>query len=111
MNFVAPVCRLIFFSALFFSAGCSTQINIKSMPEKAKVELISNVDRSAQAFGETPLILSKENIFEKQSIGPYILRISKDGFSSREVVITSLSGLRLDMNVELKPTQISVKTN
>lgn len=93
----------IFLTGLVAS-GCATHLYVKSTPDKAKVELISLHTQSASALGETPLLLQKDDVTNIQIQGPYLIRISKDGFTPKEILLASFSGLEAEFNVELKST-------
>ena len=92
-------------------AGCAGHITLKSNPTQAKVELINIRDNSASAIGETPIQIQVQDIDKKQSSGPYVLRISKDGYAARELIFVSLTGLQLDYNFDLKRATAQVETN
>jgi len=91
--------------------GCAGHVRFQSNPNEASVELISNDNRGATLVGQTPLMLDKVKISSLQKSGPYIFRITREGFAPREITIASLTGLQLDYNVDLKPIAMSPKTN
>ncbi len=92
-------------------AACSSQLRLRSNPPAAKVELIQNDSLTPVLLGETPLELSKSQISEKQVAGPYIIRLSKDGFASREVIFAGVSALDADLNLELSQNINSAQVN
>lgn len=93
---------LPFLFASLMTSGCATHLYVKSTPEKAKVELISLQSQNVSPLGETPLLLQKDDVTNIQIQGPYLIRISKEGFVSREILVASLSGLEAEFNVDLK---------
>lgn len=92
-------------------SGCASHFRLKSTPDKARVELIQNDSQNSILLGETPIQLSKNDISEKQNSGPYRIRISKDGFASREIIFAGISALEADLNFELTQNVKSIQVN
>ncbi|MEK6554948.1 MAG: hypothetical protein AABZ31_06900 [Bdellovibrionota bacterium] len=103
--------KYIFILLSTLVTGCAGHITLKSNPSQAKVELVSVKDQSTIPIGETPLQVMIDDIDKKQNSGPYILRISKEGFAPRELIFVSLTGLQLDYNFDLKKSTGAAATN
>lgn len=106
-------CKEIFILLFFLSAlpNCSGHLRLKSNPPEAKVELVQPNSPTNIDLGQTPLQLSNSDLTDKQSSGPYIIRISKEGFTEKEIIFSNVSGLQIDLNFELKPEAVSSQTN
>jgi len=111
LNFTKFLQRLSLLICAISLGACATHLQFKSIPEKARVDLISNQHQTPMFLGETPLTMTNHDITEKQFSGPYVLRFSKDGYLTKDVVFGSLTGLEIDMNIELKASAFSTTTN
>lgn len=91
--------------------GCASHLYLKSEPSAARVDLISPQDHSATPLGQTPLNLNKNDLTSKQISGPYLIRLSKEGLAPKEILITSLTGIDIDVNFQLHASTSTEGTN
>jgi tetratricopeptide (TPR) repeat protein len=106
VNFKTYISSGLAFCFLIFVVGCATShLNLSSNPSKAKVELISPEDKVTMELGETPLLLTHDQLAAKQPRGPYLLRVRKEGFADREILLLSLSGMETQINLELRSNE------
>ncbi|MBX3023073.1 MAG: hypothetical protein KF799_15460 [Bdellovibrionales bacterium] len=104
----------IYFLLVILSAttsGCASHLYLKSEPAGARVELISAQNQAVTPLGETPLTMTKTQITQKQVRGPYLIRISKDGLLPKEILIASLTGIDVDVNVQLQASASTARLN
>ena len=97
-------------ATLLFVAGCATQLQIRSTPSEATVEIVRE-NQTNFVLGKTPLLLTNDQVQKIQPSGPYRLRLHKEGFQVRELMVASLVGLNLEANFELTPLATSTDTN
>jgi tetratricopeptide (TPR) repeat protein len=86
-------------------AGCASKLSLSSNPPNAEVELISPQDQVVATLGTTPLLLTPDTLSEKQSSGPYVLRVTKEGYLSREILLVSVNGIQATVNLELRTNE------
>lgn len=101
----------IMLTASVFTCGCASHLYLKSEPAGAKVDLISPQSQASTPLGETPLKMTKAEITQKQVRGPYLIRITKEGLLPKEILIASLTGLDVDVNVQLQASASTARTN
>lgn len=95
---------------LHFAAGCATQLQIRSTPSEATVEIVRE-NQTNIVLGKTPLLMTNDQVQKFQATGPYRLKLQKEGFQVREIIVASLVGLNLDANFELIPVATTTDTN
>jgi tetratricopeptide (TPR) repeat protein len=95
----------------FLTAGCASKLSIASNPSEAEVDLVSQQDQVVGSLGTTPLLITPDTLAEKQSGGPYVLRISKDGYLSQEILLMSINGIQANLNLQLRTNEPSKALN
>jgi tetratricopeptide (TPR) repeat protein len=93
-----------------FAVGCAGHLRLNSVPEKATVEVITGAPAPAKV-GETPLSVNDSELSKHNARGPYVFRISKDGYEPQDLIVNSLSGVNIDYLLNLKPRTTTTQVN
>lgn len=88
---------LIFTLSAVFLAGCATinkkeyaqEIQIRSVPSNATVELIDHTSGERKIVGQTPVNISVEKHADYMKARKYSILLSKSGYKAREFALES----------------------
>jgi tetratricopeptide (TPR) repeat protein len=86
-------------------ASCATgKLNLYSNPPKAEVYGGAMEDGKRKLIGVTPMVIRANVLSEKRNgTGPVVLEFRKDGYDSKEVVLTEVDIADLVVSADLTP--------
>lgn len=104
---------LLCFICLTYIVGCSTSsLTVNSVPEKAKVFIRPVGGGELVSMGETPLVLSSDQMKASGAeSGPIIVEIQKTDFKKQRVLVTESDSvdMKIDFALELEDGDTGLK--
>lgn len=91
---------------VLYSCASSTTVLVQSNPTKAEVYMKPLGYGDLKKFGETPITIKGYEIDDQfNGSGPVYLEIRKVGHETARAIITELSAVDVDINLNLKPDE------